>query len=78
MMRVTLLFSLTISLDCLGCFPKRKFEAFDKLKVFTTKVENESGLRIKCLWSDKGEEFTSNQFNAYCEDHGIRRQNFNT
>ena len=34
-------------------------------------VENESGMKIKCLRSDNGEEFTSNEF---CEYHGIKRQ----
>ncbi|GAA0173738.1 transmembrane signal receptor [Lithospermum erythrorhizon] len=36
-------------------------------------VEKESGYEIKALRTDKGGEFTSNEFNKYCEDHGISR-----
>lgn len=31
-------------------------------------------MKIKCLRSDQGGEFTSSEFNSYCEKHGIRRQ----
>ena len=37
-------------------------------------VENETGSRIKCLISDNGGEFTLDEFNKYCEEHGIKRQ----
>ena len=37
-------------------------------------VENESGMKIKCLRSDNGGEFTSNEFNEFCEGHEIKRQ----
>ena len=37
-------------------------------------VKNETGLRIKCLRSDNGGELTSDEFNKYCEGHGIKRQ----
>ncbi|GLJ45784.1 hypothetical protein SUGI_0963520 [Cryptomeria japonica] len=32
------------------------------------------GLKIKCLRSDHGGEFTSGEFNNFCDKHGIRRQ----
>ena len=37
-------------------------------------MENESGLFIKCLRTDRGGEFTSTDFNNFCELNGIRRQ----
>ena len=37
-------------------------------------VENETELKIKTLRSDNGDEFTSNEFYNYCEEHGIKRQ----
>ena len=37
-------------------------------------VENETYMKIKCLRSDNGGEFTSNGFNEFSEIHGIKRQ----
>ena len=31
-------------------------------------------MKIKCLRSYKGGEFTSNEFNIFCEENGIKRQ----
>jgi transposase InsO family protein len=58
-------------------FLKEKSKAFEKLKIFKAKVENESRSRIKCLRSERGGEFTSDSFNHYCEEHGIYRQTSN-
>ena len=35
-------------------FIKEKSEAFEKFKIFKNRVENESGVKIKCLRSDRG------------------------
>eukprot|EP00253_Pinus_taeda_P030036 PITA_30036 len=53
---------------------KHKDEAFEKFKSFKALVENESDYKIKCLRSDRGGEFTSNEFFDFCEEHGIRRE----
>jgi transposase InsO family protein len=37
-------------------------------------VENEMDSKIKCLRSDNGGDFTSNEFMDYCTKHGIKRQ----
>lgn len=37
-------------------------------------VEKDSGCKMKCLRSDWGGEFTSNEFEEYYERHGIIRQ----
>lgn len=36
-------------------------------------VGNQVDSRVKCLRSSKGEEFTSNEFDIFCEKYGIRR-----
>ena len=55
-------------------FLKGKSEAFEKFKEFNNYVENETDLKIKCLRSYNGGEFTSKEFSKFCEDHGIKRQ----
>ena len=53
-------------------FLKEKSEVFENFKKFKSLVEKESGLVIKAMRSNCGEEFTSNKFQKYCEDHGIQ------
>jgi hypothetical protein len=36
-------------------------------------VDSEMSMKIKYLRSKKGGEFTSNEFNNFFEDHGIKR-----
>ena len=55
-------------------FLKEKYEAFRKFKVFKNLVENEKEEKIKCLRSDNGGEFTSNEFDLFYEENGIKRQ----
>ena len=45
-------------------------EAFRKVKI-AAEVESEE--KLKALRTDRGGEFTSNEFKAYCEKHGIKR-----
>lgn len=55
-------------------FLKEKSEAFDKFKIFRAMVETETGLKMKCLRLDRGGEFTSGEFNTYCEEDEIKRR----
>ena len=59
---------------CWVFFLKEKSEAFQKFKTFKILVENEIGKKLKCLRSNNGGEFTSKEFNLFCENHGIKRQ----
>ncbi len=47
------------------------FQRFLNLK---TMVEKEKGVSIKCLRSDGGGEYFSNEFNEYLKEHGIQRK----
>ena len=47
-------------------FVKEKSKSFMKFKAIKALVENETTLKIKCLRSDNGGEFTSTEFNRYC------------
>ena len=46
-------------------FLKRKSKVFMKSKSFKALVENETTLKIKCIRSDNGGEFTSKEFRGY-------------
>jgi transposase InsO family protein len=37
-------------------------------------VERQSDLKIKVLRSDRGGEYTSNEFDRFCQDIGMERQ----
>ena len=39
-----------------------------------SRVEKETGKSLKCLRSDRGGEFTSREFEMFCNDKGIKRQ----
>ncbi len=41
---------------------------------FKTMVEKEKGVSIKCLRSDGGGEYFSNEFSEYLKEHGIQRK----
>ena len=55
-------------------FLEHKSEAFSKFIQFKHDVEKEFKLKIKCLRTDNGGEFLSNDFMEYCKEHGIQRQ----
>ena len=51
-----------------------KSEAFTTFKKYKSLVEKESSALICCLRTDKGGEFTSNEFNEFCRINGMSRQ----
>jgi hypothetical protein len=55
-------------------FLKKKSEAFEHFKIYKEMVETKTDLKIKCLRSNNGGEFTSKEFMDFCSEHGIKRQ----
>ena len=55
-------------------FLKKNSKAFECFKIYKELVENETDLKMKCLRSDNGEEFTYKLFQQYCDENGIKRQ----
>jgi transposase InsO family protein len=54
-------------------FLEKKSDAFETFKKFKVMVEKTTGKKIRSLRSDRGDEYLSNQFKSYYENHGIRR-----
>lgn len=52
-------------------FLKTKDEALETLKTFRRSVELETGEKLKTLRTDRGGEFLSNDFTAYCKETGL-------
>nr|KYP60991.1 Retrovirus-related Pol polyprotein from transposon TNT 1-94 [Cajanus cajan] len=55
-------------------FLKTKSEVFGIFKKFKAFVEKQSEKQIKVRRSDRGNEYTSREFDKFCEDEGIERQ----
>jgi transposase InsO family protein len=47
---------------------------FNCFKDFKTIIEKQSGYKIRTLRSDQGGEYTTNAFEAFCIQQGIRHQ----
>ena len=50
---------------------KTKDEALHYFKVYKAEVEYQLEKKIKCLRSDRGGEYFSNEFSEFCAVHGI-------
>lgn len=55
-------------------FVKHKSDVFHKFVEFKKIVEGELGFRIKQIQTYNGGEFTSDEFQSFCQEHGIRRE----
>jgi hypothetical protein len=53
---------------------KNKSDVFEIFKKWKCLVENETGLKLKCLRSDNSGEYCSKEFDEYCAVNGIRRE----
>ena len=48
--------------------------SFKRFQLFKIKIEKEVGISIRALRTDRGGEFTSNEFFKFCTTNGIHRQ----
>lgn len=55
-------------------FLRQKSEVLFIFKKFKVTVENQRGLKIKTLRSDRDGEYTSNEFRKFCEDTRLEGQ----
>ena len=55
-------------------FLRHKFDVFQTFKKWKCLVENETGKKLKCLRSDNGGEYCSDEFEDYYFTNGIHRQ----
>ncbi|KAL4347404.1 hypothetical protein GQ457_17G002840 [Hibiscus cannabinus] len=55
-------------------FMKEKSEVFKVFKKFKAIAEVQSGCKLQKLRSDRGKEYTSTEFDIFCEDEGIEHQ----
>jgi hypothetical protein len=54
------------------CFLRKNSDAFEYFNIYKEMVETEMGLKIKCLRSNNGGDFTSKEFMDFCGEHGIK------
>ncbi|GJT89234.1 zinc finger, CCHC-type containing protein [Tanacetum coccineum] len=55
-------------------FLTTKDQAFSTFKEFRQQIEMEMRMKLRMLRTDRGGEFTSNEFTKYCKENGIARQ----
>ena len=55
-------------------FLKDRSEVFSTFNKFKKLVEKQNRCFITTLGSDRGTEYTSNEFNKFCVDEGINRE----
>ncbi|GJV69782.1 zinc finger, CCHC-type containing protein [Tanacetum coccineum] len=55
-------------------FLTTKDQAFSTFKEFRQQIEMEMRMKLRMLRTNRGGEFTSNEFTKYCKENGIARQ----
>jgi transposase InsO family protein len=55
-------------------FLKAKSETFERFNIFRCLVEKKVKEKIGTLKNDNGGEFTSNEFQIFCSENGIKRK----
>nr|GFB29164.1 zinc finger, CCHC-type [Tanacetum cinerariifolium] len=55
-------------------FLTSKDQAFSNFKEFRQRIEMEMRMKLRMLRTDRGGEFTLNEFTKYCKENGIVRQ----
>ena len=55
-------------------FLRKKAEAFDKMEWLCKRLQNEKGIPIVKIKSDHGKEFENAKFEAFCNEHGIKKE----
>ena len=53
---------------------KEKSKALERFIKFKSIAEVEKEVKIKCVRSDRGGEFTSEEFKLFCDKNGIKKQ----
>jgi hypothetical protein len=56
------------------CLLKRKSKVFDTFKLFKAMVEKQYDTVIRFFHKDKGGEYIGHKWDAFCGEHGIRRE----
>ena len=59
---------------CKTYFLKKKSDALQKFKEFKVASENEAGINVKALRSDRGGEYLSDEFRCYLKECGIKSE----
>ena len=72
--RYTLVFTDDCSRKSWAYFLKHKSETMSKFREFKRKLELETGNQLYFLQSDRGGEYTSNEFKTFCSQNGIHQE----
>ena len=55
-------------------FLREKSKACEKMKVLCKRLQNEKGVSIVKIRSDRGKEFENARFDSFCEKNGIKKE----